>query len=189
MLEQNVSLEAIYKNRITQVAMGNAESVILNVRNTSGKTLTLYVVVPGLFPLQKVVVRLHRRLHKTFYAIVKRAQAWLDAFKKLFAPAPTPLLLLPATVSAPSSTQQMLAKAVAAIPERGATRQFTHVQQQVRAELGLDKTPVSTTPATYSYADKSADPYTDRSRDRWETARLNSGNVSGGKRRTALLPL
>jgi len=105
-------LEPRYRARIDAVAKGHTETVILNARNTSGKTLTLFVCVPGLFPRQKIVVRLHRRLHKTFWKIVKAATEWLEAFKALYAP-PKPLV---ATEEPPIA--QMLAKAVAAIPEK-----------------------------------------------------------------------
>jgi len=102
--------------RITEIARGHTETVILNARNTSGKTYTLYVVVPG---IQKVVVRLHRREHKKFWAIVAAAKAWLEKFKTLFAPVP---LLLPAVAATSMTDSQKLVKAAAQMPRKDKSR-------------------------------------------------------------------
>lgn len=136
MLKQKPCLTDAHKKRIDEVARGHAENVILVARNTSGKTYTLFVTVPGLRPIQKAVVRLHRKFHKIFWAIVKAAQAWLAAFKALYAPA---LLLLPATVGSEGvkTAAQMLATAAAAIPEKATvaaaqTRQRGHKGDNIK---------------------------------------------------------
>jgi hypothetical protein len=68
-----VELSEVQRSRLSSVYSTNATA--LKTEHGSGKTLVLWAIGPG---PRRCVVRLHRRDHKTFYAIVKLAQAWLD---------------------------------------------------------------------------------------------------------------
>src|SRR5260221_6601696 len=86
-------LSEVHRSRIKALAQGHEDSVWLVTKHGSGKTLVLNVVIPGLRPIVRTVLRLNRKLHKVFYAIVKAAEAWLAGFKAFALPK---LLMLPA---------------------------------------------------------------------------------------------
>ena len=166
MAEQLVcqNLPDVYARRIHLTALLSPASVELSVRNTSGKTYTLYVVIPGLTRVQKVVVRLHRRAHKIFWQIVEQARRWLAGFKLLYAPQP---LLLPAVCPGP----------LPAISDRNT---LIAVAAKFKAE----------TPKVAAYDWRARKAQADaipekRYRNRWDKARAKPGASSLNPRRKA----
>lgn len=121
-------LEMQYIKRITDVANGHQENVQLKIKNGSGKTLELIAFVPGSFYLKRTVLRLHKRLHKTFYAVVKSATEWLENYRLLFV---KPVALIPA-VTGEQYDWRKKAAIVDAIPE---TR-FRNKAERARALPG-----------------------------------------------------
>lgn len=96
-----------YRSRIDFRAQGRSAVTSLKVRHGSGKTLVLEVVAPGMKP--RCVLRLHRKFHKTFYAMVKLAEDWLKGYQALYSPVQEPLILIPASVANVVSTSGLLA--------------------------------------------------------------------------------
>jgi hypothetical protein len=106
-------LSEVHRLRIKALAQGHEDSVQLVTKHGSGKTLVLNVVIPG---LTRTILRLNRKLHKTFYAIVKAAEAWLAGFKAFALPK---LLLLPAPM-VDKSPSELLKVAASKVPAKGA---------------------------------------------------------------------
>ena len=107
-------LSEVHRSRIKALAQGHEDCVQLVAKHGGGKTLVLNVVIPGVKPLVRTVIRLHRKLHKLFYAIVKAAEAWLAGFKAFALPK---LLMLPAPMVEKSPTE-LLKIAASKVPAK-----------------------------------------------------------------------
>jgi hypothetical protein len=121
--------------------------------------------------VQKAVVKLHRRLHKTFWQIVKAAQEWLRNWKELFAPKPKtePVLLLPASIPDPApvkSDRERLLAAAANLPVKAEQPMVAAYDWKARKEQ------------SDAISEK-------KYNNRWDAAAAKPGQLGGNPRRKA----